>query len=183
MCPPCELSSGFALDCKEGIGGIKAIYLQQLSDFKTGVVVDPSTEEITALPAATIYQFVLPKHTGNFTEEVQSSVENGTIFYTQTVTATFFKLTAPRRKQLELIAKNRLVVFVLDNNDNIWMIGKVDGAEVTAASTSTGTAKGDLNGYTITFTAEEAHKAYLLDAFNAIPFDNFGDIDVEAGTL
>lgn len=179
----CDLTAGFALDCKEGVGGIKAIYLQQLVDFQSGVVVDPSTEEINALPAATIYQYVLPKHTGNFTEEVQSSVENGTIFYTQTVTATFFKLTAARRKQLELIAKNRLVVFVLDNNNNIWMVGKVDGAEVTAASTSTGTAKGDLNGYTITFTAEEAHKAYRLVSYTSTPFDNFGDIDVEAGSL
>ena len=179
----CDLTAGFALDCKEGVGGIKAIYLQQLVDFQSGVVVDPSTEEINALPTATIYQFALPKHTGNFTEEVTSSVENGTIYYTQTVTATFFKLTAARRKQLELIAKNRLVVFVLDNNNNIWMIGKVDGAEVTAASTSTGTAKGDLNGYTITFTAEEAHKAYRLVSYTTTPFDNFGDIDVEAGTL
>jgi hypothetical protein len=179
----CELTAGFALDCKEGVGGIKAIYIQQLADFQTGVVVDAGSEEISSLPNATVWQYALPKHTGNFTEEVTSSIENGTIFYTQTVTATFFKLTAPRRKQLELIAKNRLVVFVLDNNNNIWMVGKVDGAEVTAASTSTGTAKGDLNGYTITFTAEEAHKAYRLESYSAIPFDNFGGIDVEAGTI
>jgi hypothetical protein len=63
------------------------------------------------------------------------------------------------------------------------MVGKVDGAEVTAASTSTGTVKGDLNGYTITFTAEEAHKAYRLVSYSATPFDNFGGIDVEAGTI
>lgn len=179
----CTLTAGFGLDCREGIGGIKAIYLQQLADFQSGVVVDPSTEEINALPAATIYQYVLPKHTGSFTEEVQSSVENGTIFYTQTVTATFFKLSAARRKQLELVAKNRLIVFVLDNNNNIWMVGKVDGAEVTAASTATGTAKGDLNGYTITFTAEEAHKAYRLESYSTTPFDNFEDITVVAPTI
>jgi hypothetical protein len=183
MCPPCELSSGFALDCKEGIGGIKAIFLQQLADFQTGVTVDGSTEEIDGLPTASLYQYTLPKHTGNFTEEVASSVENGTIFYTQTVTATFFKLTAARRKQLELVAKNRLVVFVQDNNDNIWLVGKVDGAEVTAMSTATGTAKGDLNGTTITFTAEEAHKAYRVDSYSAIPFDNFGTITVVAPTI
>jgi hypothetical protein len=179
----CELTAGFALDCKEGVGGIKAIYIQQLADFQTDVVVDAGSEEISSLPEATIYQYTLPKHTGSFTEEVASSVENGTIFYTQTVTATFFKLTAARRKQLELIAKNRLVVFVLDNNDNIWMIGKVDGAEVTAMSTATGTAKGDLNGTTITFTAEEAHKAYRLESYSTTPFSNFVDITVVAPTI
>jgi len=179
----CELTAGFALDCKETVGGIKAIFLQQLVDFQSGVTVDATSEEIDGLPTASVYQYTLPKHTGNFTEEVASSVENGTIFYTQTVTATFFKLTAARRKQLELVAKNRLVVFVQDNNNNIWMVGKVDGAEVTAASTSTGTAKGDLNGYTITFTAEEAHKAYRLESFSATPFDNFASITVVAPTI
>ena len=179
----CELTAGFALDCKEGVGGIKAIFLQQLADFQSGVTVDATSEEIDGLPTASVYQYTLPKHTGNFTEEVASSVENGTIFYTQTVTATFFKLSAARRKQLELVAKNRLVVFVQDNNNNIWMVGKVDGAEVTAASTSTGTAKGDLNGYTITFTAEEAHKAYRLESYSTTPFDNFGSITVVAPTI
>ena len=179
----CELTAGFQLDCKDTIGGIKAIYLQQHEDFLTGVTVDSGTEEIDALPTATIYKYICPKHTGSFTEEVASSVQNGTIFYTQTVTATFFKLSAPRRKQLELLGKNRLVVFVQDNNDNIWMVGRMDGAEVTAASTATGVAKGDLNGYTITFTAEEKNKAYRLESFTSVPFDNFGSIDVIAPTI
>jgi uncharacterized protein GlcG (DUF336 family) len=82
-----------------------------------------------------------------------------------------------------LLGKNRLVVFVQDNNDNIWMVGRMDGAEVTAASTATGVAKGDLNGYTVTFTAEEAHKAYRLESFSAVPFDNFAGITVVAPTI
>jgi hypothetical protein len=178
----CELTAGFTLDCKDTIGGIKAIYLQQHSLFSSGVTIDPSTEEVSALPEEDVYKYICPKHTGSFTEEVASSVENGTIFYTQTVTATFFKLTAARRKQLELVAKNRLVVFVQDNNDNIWMVGRMDGAEVTAMTTATGVAKGDLNGYTITFTAEEAHKAYRLESFTNTPFDNF-DVTPIAPTI
>jgi hypothetical protein len=63
------------------------------------------------------------------------------------------------------------------------MVGRMDGAEVTAMTTSTGTAKGDLNGYTITFTAEEANKAYRLESFNAIPFDNYAGITVVAPTI
>ena len=179
----CELTAGFALDCKDSIGGIKAIYLQQHADFLSGVTIDATSEEVDALPTASIYKYICPKHTGSFTEEVASSVENGTIFYTQTVNATFFKLSALRRKQLDLVGKNRLVVFVQDNNDNIWMVGRMDGAEVTAASTATGVAKGDLNGYTITFTAEEKSKAYRLESFTTNPFDNFAGITVVAPTI
>ena len=181
----CELTAGFTLQCKDGIGGIKSIYLVTLGNFNDGGVVsiDGTSQEVEGLPTCAVYEYTLPKHTGMFTEEVASNVENGTIFYTQTVTATFHKLSAPRRKQLELIAKNRLVVFVLDNNNNIWLVGKVDGAEVTAASTATGTAKGDLNGYTLTLTAEEANKAYRLESFQDIPFDNFNGISVIAPTI
>jgi hypothetical protein len=181
----CELTAGFTLQCKDGIGGIKAIFLVQREDYLSGGVVsiDAGTQEVDGLPTMSVYQYTLPKHTGSFTEEVASSVENGTIFYTQTVTATFHKLSAARRKQLNIVAQNRLVVFVQDNNDNIWLVGKVDGAEVTAMSTATGTAKGDLNGYTITFTAEEANKAYRLVSFTNNPFDNFATVSVIAPTI
>ena len=179
----CELTAGFTLDCKDTIGGIKAIYLQQHADFLSGVSIDSSTQEVDGLPTASVYKYICPKHTGSFNEEVASSVENGTIFYTQTVAATFFALSPARRKQLELVAKNRLIVFVQDNNNNIWMVGRMDGAEVTAMTTSTGTAKGDLNGYTITFTAEEANKAYRLESFTSLPFDNYGGITVVAPTI
>ena len=36
----CELTAGFLLDCKDTIGGIKAIYLQQNADFLTGISID-----------------------------------------------------------------------------------------------------------------------------------------------
>ena len=42
----CELSAGFGLQCKDGIGGIKAIFIQQHEDFLTGVTADASSEEI-----------------------------------------------------------------------------------------------------------------------------------------
>lgn len=179
----CELTAGFALDCKDSIGGIKAIYLQQVADFATGVTVDGTTQEIDGLPTASIYKYVLPKNTGSFVEDVNSDINAGTIFYTQTVNATFFKLTAARRKQLELVAKNRLAVFVQDNNDNIWLLDYKDGAEVTALSSQTGTVKGDLNGTTITLAAESAVKAYRLESFTSTPFDNFGGITVVAPTI
>ena len=84
---------------------------------------------------------------------------------------------------LGILGKNRLIVFVQDNNDNIWMVGRYDGAELTASTTSTGVAKGDLNGYTITLTAEEKDKAYRLESFTSTPFDNFPDIEVAAPTF
>ena len=41
--------------------------------------------------------------------------------------ATFHGMTAARSLQLQNISKGRNVLFVQDNNDNIWMCGHKDG--------------------------------------------------------
>jgi hypothetical protein len=64
------------------------------------------------------------------------------------------------------------------------MCGYKDGVEVTAFTTTTGTAKGDMVGYTVTFTGEEKDKAYLLDQdAGDNPFEDFSTVTVVAGTL
>lgn len=180
----CATTAGFQISCKEGIGGIKAIYLGAYSTFANTATIDGTTNMVTALATGSVYEFELPKHTGSFTEEGTISIENGTVFYTQTIVANFHGMSAARSLQLQNIAKGRNVLFVQDNNNNIWMCGYKDGVEVTAFTTQSGTAKGDLNGYTITFTGEEKDKAYLLDQdAGDAPFADFSTVTVVAGTL
>ena len=178
----CATTAGFLVDCKEGIGGIKAIYLGAYSTFANTATF--TGNEFTALDTGSVYEFQLPKHTGSFTEEAAISIENGTVYYTQTVVASFHGMTPERAAQLQLVAKGRNVLWVLDNNNNLWMCGYKDGVEVTAFTTSTGTAKGDLNGYTVTFTGEEKDKAYYGTVTD--PTDVFGDfptVTLVPGTL
>lgn len=180
----CLTTSGFLVGCKEAIGGIKAIYLGAYDTFANQAVIDGTSNLVTSLPAGDVYEFQLPKHTGSFTEEAAISIENGTVYYTQTIVASFHGMSAARALQLQNIAKGRNVLFVQDNNNNFWLCGNKDGVEVTAFTTQTGTAKGDMSGYTITFTGEEKDKAYLLDADGGdFAFDNFPSVDVITGTL
>ena len=180
----CLTTAGILIACKEAIGGIKAIYLGDYATFANTATINGGTNLVTALNTGDVYEFELPKHTGSFTEEAAISIENGTVYYTQTVVAMFHGMTAARALQLQNIAKGRNVLFVQDNNNNIWMCGYKDGVEVTAFTTASGTAKGDMSGYTITFTGEEKDKAYLLDADgNENAWDNFALVTVEAATL
>jgi streptogramin lyase len=173
----CELTSGLLLNCKDGFAGIQRIWIQQQADFASGVTLDATTLEVDALPEATIYPFEVVKGTGGFAESTSSA--NGGILHTQTVTLVLNKMTSVKRKQLELLAKNRaLVVFVWDKNGKIWMVGRQFGAEITTIEAATGSAAADLNGYTITFVAEEPSAAEQLEAYTAIPFDNFADITI-----
>ena len=176
---PCTLSSGRLLQCKDKIGGIKTVFLAKHIDFTTGITTD-AAEEIITLPLATIYRYELSQGVGDFTETITSSVENGTVFWEQVVNISLMQLTAADRLELQNVAQTRLALFVLDNNDNIWMIGQYDSAELTAGTAATGTAKGDANGYTLTFTASEKLPARKLLQYSAIPFDNFTDISIIA---
>lgn len=172
MAITCLTTAGFQLECKKGIGGIKALYVTSLAAFRAGTnTVDPTTEQITALEATLDwFKFELPRSTGSLSQTV--SVENNSVVYTQTIEATFPYMTADRRKQLEIIVRGRHVIIVQDNNDNYWLLGFNDGVEVTAQTSQTGTAKSDLQGSTVTFVAEEPYSMYrLADALVAADFD------------
>ena len=158
----CLSTAGFLVDCKSTIGGIKSFWIGPYATISNAATIDPTTAQITALPAASWETFNMKQHTGNFVEAATISKENNTIFYTQTLTAQFTKLTAARRLQLDTFSRGRHVIIVQDNNDNYWLLGYKDGIEVATESTETGTGKTDFNGYKLTFTAEEAHKAYRL---------------------
>lgn len=178
----CELTTGIGLDCKSGLAGVAKIFIQQQADFTSGVTFDATSLEIDALPTATIYPFEVAKNTGSFVES--TSTANGMLMHTQTVTLVLQKMTSVKRKQLELLAANRsLVIFVQDKNNKIWMVGRQFGAELTTIEATSGSAGADLNGYTVTFVAEEPVAAEALEAYTTTPFDNFADITIGTSTI
>lgn len=159
----CELSIGFTLDCKDGIGGIKQIVLLE-QNLVTGITLDAS-EVITAIAGPTdgdLYTYQLPTQTGSFEETINFNRDNGTVFYTQTVNVMLHKLSAAKRKELQTVAQARVIVFVNDTNNNWWAVGYEYGADLSTATAATGTALGDANGFTLAFTHEAAKRAYKL---------------------
>jgi len=160
----CELSTGFTLDCKDGIGGIKQIVLVDKTEV-TSFTLD-ANEIVTLIigPAAgDLYTYELPTQTGSFEETINFNRDAGTIFYTQTVNVMLNKLTSAKRLELQNVATARVIVFVNDTNDNWWAVGYEYGADLSTGTAGTGTVLGDMNGYTLAFTHEAAKRAYKLD--------------------
>jgi len=174
----CLVNKGYTLPCAEGIGGVKEIIIGNLTDFETGVTTDPTTEEVDALPTATIYRYVPFKNSGVYEQKPVKNLENGTLYYEQTVTWKFGKLSADKSKQFALLAKSTIVIFVRTADDQIIMVGRGSGANLTDGSAGSGHQKGDLMGYSVTFLAEEVNPAAHLEAYTTEPFDNFGGITV-----
>jgi hypothetical protein len=172
----CLLTQGFLLDCNEGVGGVKDIYIGNWEQFDTGVTFTGNI--ITALPESTLWRYQPNRNTGAVTITPTPNLENGTLYYVQAVELTLGKLDPEKKAQLELLSKAKVAVFVRLYDDQIMMVGRTDGAFLTAGTYQSGKAKGDLNGYTLTLTAEEPNQPDFLEEYTTTPFDNFPDVTV-----
>jgi hypothetical protein len=152
----CSLTQGYTLGCRDSVGGIKEIRFIEFA-LVTGIALSSGNVAtgITTSGSAKFWKYQLPKQTSQFTETVNPSTENGTLFYQQDLQVVLNKMDASLRNELLLLAQNRLIAIVLDRNGAYWMLGRNNGLELSAGTAQTGTAMGDRNGYDMTFTALE----------------------------
>ena len=155
----CLLTAGRTIPCKDVVGGIKAVYFVNFGDLGT---ITETADEVTNMSGTfSAYKYDL-KGNSSFEQSFNSSRENGTTFFEQTLNLTFTKLTKEDNKELKLMAYGRPQVVVLDYNDNAFLMGMDHGAEVTGGTIVTGAALGDLSGYTLTLTAQELKPANFI---------------------
>jgi hypothetical protein len=158
----CLLTQGFALDCKDAIGGIKSIHLISWTASKFTI----ASGEVTATTVASgdVYDYELPKGTGSLTNTTNVSVENGTTFNQCDVAFKLRRLSTSKRNEMKLLAQGRTYTIVRDNKDAYWLVGNEYGCDVTAMVANSGTAMGDSNGYEVTLSAIEAEAPYKLQS-------------------
>jgi hypothetical protein len=174
----CSLSRGFINPCLDGVGGAKQIFIANWSTFANQITLN-SSREITNLPTATLYRIEGLRNSISVTDSPTPNVENNTLFFTQTVTVKLGKMELEKHNEvLGVYARARMIIFVQLESDEIICIGRESGCFLTAGSAGSGLAKGDLNGYELTFTAEEPVQAPYCQAFTTEPFDNYADITV-----
>jgi hypothetical protein len=151
----CDISLGRLEPCKTSNGGLKAVYFVNWGD-ATGVTYDATeTDAISAVAGTpTAYKYDL-RGNSSFEQTINSSRENGTTFFEQTLRLTLKKLTIKDHKQIKLLSYGRPQVIVQDNNDNYFWCGLEHGMDVTGGTIVTGAAMGDLSGYTLTLTGQE----------------------------
>jgi len=158
----CNLTQGFTLDCKDAVGGIKSIHLIDWAS--TGFTVSGGEVTATTVASGDVYTYELPKGVGSMTTTTNVSQENGTVFNQSDIVARLRKLSTTKRNELKLLAQNRVFCIVKDNNDNYWLAGNEYGCDITAMTSESGTAMGDVQGYNFTLSAIEAESPYLAQS-------------------
>lgn len=116
--------------------------------------------------AAEFVEFQFNPNTSNYTENTSIDLTTESTFYNQEITIQLARREAVKRQKLLLIAlaQPELTVIIKDSNGLYWIFGlEDDKVYLTNQEGGSGTTKADLNGYVLTFTAESANPAYVIN--------------------
>jgi hypothetical protein len=151
----CALTQGYTLDCRDSLGGITEVYFMAFQDVSSTTEASGVITALTKAVGKRFYKYELTKGTSVMTENVNSNVQNGTLYFTPELTIILNKLQVNTRNEILLLAQNRLVAVAKDNNGKYWYLGKTRALDLTAGSATSGTAEADRSGYTLTFAGAE----------------------------
>ena len=169
----CDIANGRLEACKEGVSGLDAIYIINYGTYNPDPVAlggdvtysgtvgeEDLINQITSV--ATVYKYEL-KGANSFEQAIQSSRDNGTTFFEQTLTVQLKKQDVATHKTIKLLAYGRPNIIVRTRANDFFIAGLQRGCDVTAGTVSSGTAMGDFNGYSLTFMGMENVPANFLN--------------------
>jgi len=181
------LTKGRGLDCNRISGGIKFVYFGVYDQFTapietTGLPV--TAGEVTDLEMGSndLYRYTMPLGVASLTDTIVGSRENGTIYYTPSLSVILNRLTKEDQNQIKLLGATKLVCFAQLNatlpsgTDVIVALGVTNGMELNAGTMDSGAAWGDRGGYTLTFDGMEASPFPMVADYPIAtgPFTNAG---------
>jgi hypothetical protein len=158
------ITTGREEPCKDSVGGLKAVYFVDFGDFDVAnVVYDADGTTITDIGSADVpaYKYEI-RGASTYTENIQSSRENGTTAFEQVLELTLKKLTKEDHKAIKLLSFGRPHILIEDNNGNVFLSGLEFGCDVTGGTVVTGGAMADMSGYTLSFTGMEKAPANFI---------------------
>lgn len=188
------LTKGRGLDCSRISGGVKYVYFGVYDQFTapidgTGILVVNSEVTDIEMGAGTgLYRYTVPRGSTTANETITGSTDNGTLFYTPTVSMILNKLTKEDQNEIKLLGQTQVVVFcqlnaqLANGHDVIVAMGVTNAMSLNAGSADSGAAFGDRNGYTLTFDGLEANPFPMVADYTTNPFDNAAFTNVSVTT-
>lgn len=162
----CDIANGRLEQCKDSVSGLDAIFFINYGDYnpETDVTYNvTNTDQIDDINGvASLYKYEL-KGANSFEQTINSSRENGTTFVEQTLTIQLKKQDAATHKTVKLLSYGRPHIVVKTRSNQYFLMGLERGADLTAGTISSGVQLGDMNGYGLTFVAQENIAANFLN--------------------
>ena len=193
------LTKGRGLDCNRISGGIKYVYFGVYDQFDAPietagiVVVDSIVTDIEMGATFSLFRYTMPLGVASATETIVGSRENGTIYYTPTLSVILNRLTKEDQNQIKLLGSTKVVAFAQlnatlttggssDAHDVIIALGVENGLQLNAGTMDTGASWGDRSGYSLNFDGMEQNPFPMVADYTTVPFDNAA-FDIPGGIV
>ena len=161
---PCVITAGYTIDCRDGVGGIDAVYFAEFGNM-TVLEASGTVTGITKATGKKFWKFEVPtKSSAVASSNPTGSTENGTLFFEQTVDFPVNKRDATTRNIITTLAKNKVIVVTKDKDGTYRMYGKGYGMYLGASTGTTGAAAGDANGYVLKFEGTELEDFFVVSS-------------------
>ena len=158
--------------CQNNLGGIKNIWLANYVE--NGATVTEGKDAISAFASGVKwFKYPIRKGTASMTSTYNTSTDGASYVSTE-LSIVFTRMETQKRVAMTSFALAEAMAVVEDSNGKYWFLGKDAPITLTAGGGETGTAKGDRNAYTATFTDESLTFPYELEqsAAETLPTDN-----------
>lgn len=142
--------SGLARDCNSNMGGIIEALIAPFDDVTAVTITDGVISAITMASSKKFKKYNFNKNTGNLTSTYNIDPASGVRYVTSDLLLLFNRMETTKRVEITALAMSDLAVIVKDANGKYWYLGKDEPVNASAADGQTGTARGDVNRYSIT---------------------------------
>lgn len=163
----CDITAGRAKACKNKLGGLAKLFLFNEIENPFTVLNGVATAINPLLTA--VYEYEIEGDGNNVAESLVSDRNTGTSVNTQTSTIVLKGIDATTSAQMNVLAYGFPMAVVRDRNGVYHAIGIDDGIDFTVAQ-STGGAKTELNGYTLTGVSTTGALSPKLDTATITAF-------------
>ena len=160
----CVLTKGRTEPCRDGVGGVKFVYLFPFVEYDYTEILGVKGVEITQFPDTSIYKYAIKG--GSFVESIENDDEG--VKYNQSLSFTLIKQDLETTNELDAMSRIDLRYIVELNDGSLKMGGVYNASRLTDYSIESGGAKNSLNGYNLTFTGIEEFSAPFLDNLNIL---------------
>lgn len=153
--------------CDGSVGGIKRILIANRDDVTATIGTDSNElqyiDSITVATGKKFEQWRFRKNTGSYTSTLSTDPAIGNNTVTTEVTLQFSKAEVQKRLLIQTAINANAVVIIEDMYGKYVYLGLENEVSITAATMQSGTATGDLSGFTLTFQDIATELPHFVD--------------------
>lgn len=161
---PCAITGGYSIDCLDNVGGNKNIYIIAFNDVQEVTEVSGLVTDITKVTGKRFYKIQIPQGVAEGKDTPTANQENGSLFFTHSVSFPINKRDATIRNYVLALAKSKVMIVTEELNGEYKLYGAEFGMYLSDGTEGTsGVAAGDRNGYNLSFSGLQFSPVLQVD--------------------